>query len=485
MFRSLFRFVVLIGLFLILFQGWAQKPREVVIEGKAEFATNYKIRVITFSDYINWDPIEAASTQIARDGSFKLSFQIPTIQLIRLEINSATTELFVVPGLHYQFKLDMDPTLFTMFNPADENGFIQMVPYQLDTNDLNYKIGKFEVEYGRLLEKYGRDIIWYKSWNHLDSLITELSENFPIRYEPTNYYLSYIYYTVGQLEAFLSSKDPQTIYQKYFDNDYILYNNPAYMNLFNYYFNDYLLMSPRIPKETLNKTINENADYLTLFNEVGKDFSLVNERLRELVLIKNLAQMINNEEINQKNVTQFLNHIATNTRFPEHQPIAINSLNKAIQFNLGASVPEFSFKYADGSLFHPEELEGQWVYYHFFSTQCVNCIREMTLIQELQNRFEGKVTFVGVAVDPDFSKFLQFRKKYPQFDWTLVHFNDSYSFLRQMEITSLPEYLMMAPDGTLYNRYPRSPEKGLTTHLLRLLSTEKKEGNPLDPRHQR
>ena len=39
-----------------------------------------------------------------------------------------------------------------MFNPADENGFIQLIPSQLDTNDLNYKIGKFEVEYARLLE---------------------------------------------------------------------------------------------------------------------------------------------------------------------------------------------------------------------------------------------------------------------------------------------------------------------------------------------
>jgi hypothetical protein len=67
----------------------------------------------------------------------------------------------------------------------------------------------------------------------------------------------------------------------------------------------------------------------------------------------------------------------------------------------------------------------------------------------------------------------------------MVHFNDSYAFLRQMEITSLPEYLMMAPDGTLYNRYPRSPEKGLTTHLLRLLTTEKEEGHPLDPHYQR
>ena len=68
--------------------GTGAKPREVVIEGKAEFATNYKIRVITFSDYINWDPIETTSEQIARDGSFKLSFQMPTIQLIRLKLTA-------------------------------------------------------------------------------------------------------------------------------------------------------------------------------------------------------------------------------------------------------------------------------------------------------------------------------------------------------------------------------------------------------------
>ena len=478
------RLLVIVCLFTNLFL-FAQKPKEVIIEGNALFAANYEIRAVTFSDYINYIPIVSATSKISKSGSFKLAFKTSTIQLVQIEINTSRCEFFVVPGYHYKIDINMDEQKFKMFNPADENGFLQIKSAQVDTNDLNYKINRFFNFYENNLEKYAYQITRYRSILHYDSLQNEIKNQYSVVYEPTNYYLSYIFYTLGQLEAIVKNKDSKTIFQKYFDNDFILYDNPAYMTLFNYYYDNYLYLSPRISKEVLNRAINEKCDYLDLFNGVGKDFSLVNERLRELVIIKNLSQFINNEEFNQENVIKLLQYIINNSRFDEHKKIAESSLKTSIRFQSGSSIPDFNFKSANGSKFDPKEYEGKWVYYQFFSTQCVDCIREMVIINELQKQYKEKIIFVSVSVDADVTKFIQFRKNFSQFDWEFVHFNQSYEWLKYFEFYSLPEYLLIAPDGQLSRRYPPSPDRDLPIFLLQLLEDEEEIINPLDPKNQK
>lgn len=478
-----FRRLLFIASLLSTLFVYGQKPKEVIIEGNALFAANCDIRAISISDYINLLPNTIASTKISKTGYFKLSFKTNTIQIIQLEINTSRSEMFIVPGYQYKIEINMDEQKFKMFNPADENGFLQIRSSQIDTNDLNYKINKFYSFYEKTLEKYANNIIRFRSLLHYDSLLNDIESQYPVVYEPTNYYFSYIYYTIGQLEAIVKNKNYKEIYNKYFDNDFILYDNPAYMTLFNYYYDNYLYLSPRISKEVLDKAINENCNYLDLFNGVGKDYSLVNEKLRELVIIKNLSQFINNDEFNQENVIKLLQHIVKNTHFEEHKKIAESSLKTSIRFNTGSSIPNINFKLANGSKYDPKDYEGKWIYYQFFSTQCVDCIREMVIINELQKQFKDKIVFVSVSVDADVTKFIQFRKKYTQFDWEFVHFNNSYEWIKYFEIYSLPEYLLISPDGTLFSRYPSSPEKDLTIFLLRLFTEEEKTADPLNPHY--
>ena len=72
------RLLVIVCLFTNLFL-FAQKPKEVIIEGNALFAANYEIRAVTFSDYINYIPIVSATSKISKSGSFKLVFKTSTI----------------------------------------------------------------------------------------------------------------------------------------------------------------------------------------------------------------------------------------------------------------------------------------------------------------------------------------------------------------------------------------------------------------------
>jgi hypothetical protein len=106
----------------------------------------------------------------------------------------------------------------------------------------------------------------------------------------------------------------------------------------------------------------------------------------------------------------------------------------------------------------------------------------MLVIEELMKAYKDKITFVSISVDADQTKFSQFRKKYNQFDWEFVYFNQSYDWLNSMEIYSLPEYLLFSPDGKLYSRYPPALDKDFSLFLLRLFSEEEKDVNPLDVR---
>ncbi|HNX21119.1 MAG TPA: thioredoxin-like domain-containing protein [Bacteroidales bacterium] len=476
----------IIGIFFLLLAfsivAWAQKPKEIIIEGEAPFAANYEIRLITYTDYITYTPQKSASAKISPNGHFKLSFKANTICLAEIEINTSSAEFFLVPGYTYNFDISMDEQLFKMFNPADENGYLQIRPKTIDTNDLNLKIQKFNYYFEFLVEEYLNQITIHKNHFAFDSLEMKVKEKFPVEYLPTNYYYSYIFYTLGQLEAITYGKEPQKTFNKYLNNDFILYDNPAYMTLFNYYYDNYLYLSPRISKVVLDAAINEKCDYLMLFNAVGKDFSLVNEKLRELVIIKNLSQFIGNEEFNQDNIFKLLDYIVQNTKFSEHKIIADNLVKEVTKFDSGNNVPKFDFRYANGSKFNSKDFEGKWIYFQFFSTQCADCIREMLVIDELMKIHKDKITFVSVSVDADQTKFTQFRKRYNQFDWEFVNFNQSYEWLKSMEIYSLPEYLLFSPDGKLYSRYPPAIDQDLSLFLLRLFSEEEEETNPLDVR---
>jgi hypothetical protein len=128
----------------------AQKSREVVITGEAQFAIGKEIRLIVFDDLLTYQPKTVASTKIAKDGSFRLTYKTNQIKLVQLAIQTSKAEFLVIPGKHYNFFIDMDLELFQLLSPLSYGGFLQIVPVEIDTTELNYRIRKFEIFFDKL-----------------------------------------------------------------------------------------------------------------------------------------------------------------------------------------------------------------------------------------------------------------------------------------------------------------------------------------------
>lgn len=468
---------ILLLLCMCISYGHAQTP--VTITGTAPFAAGEEIRLFVFHDLLNGIPDLAATDIIDKHGRFALKYNTSDIMLAQLAIRTSKAEFFIVPSNSYNFSISVDSVLYQLINPEKYGGYLQIENTKKDTGDLNVKINRFSQYFNGIADEYSYPMIFGAEYNVFDTVWSLIAEHFEFQYIPTNFYQSYGYYTLGAIDLLQYRKKPLYIYQKYFDNDYILYNNPAYMSLFNQFYEGYLYNSPHISKELLDQTINETPDYPGLFNGVGNDPKLTNARLRELVIIKNLIGFLDNQEFDQGNILKLLDYIRKTSSFDKHI-ILIDSKLKQIEL-AKKNLENVTFLDEKGHKTRLKQYEGKPVYMHVFQTDCINCIREMMVIKELNEKYKSKIQFVSLCADPNKSTFLAFVKQYgKQFDWPILFFDSQYDWLMQQGVETLPDYILYHEDGSVFMRYPPSPEHGLPEFLQVNFPIESsEEGNPM------
>ncbi len=472
-----YKFLCMAALLWIAPAAHAQDP--VTLTGDASFAKNEEIRLLVYDDLLNNIPKVAATGKIDHNGHFKLTYQTNKIRPVQLAIRTTKADFFVAPYNEYHFHITTDTALFGMISPEKYGGFLQITTDRTDTADLNYKINRFTRYFDLVMGYYGFRLTYDRDINAYDTVMRLLDERFPNQYDPDNYYSSYVYYTRGLVDKLCMPKEQSRLYDRYFNHDEVLYDNPAYMILFNNVYSNYLYNSKYISKDLLTRTINEAPDYLALFNEAGRDPMLVNERLRELVIIRNLIDFYDNEEFDRGNIIRLLKYIRASSHFPEHVTYAGNAVE------LLTPSPEvdcnITLKNEKGKKMDFREFEGKDIYLQIFQSDCVDCIREMLILKELNKRYGDKIQFVSLNVDMDKVDYERFCKQYKgMFDWPVLYFNGNYDWLMLQGVETLPDYLIVNSAGQVLLRNAPAPDYGLSDYLLRRYPpSEEPEENPL------
>ena len=214
--RHLRHIILLFGIWLSAC-GYAQTP--VTITGTATFAAGEEIRLLVFHDLLNGIPEVATTDIIDKNGHFSLKYLTHDIELAQLAIRTSKAEFFIVPANSYNFTITMDSVLYQLINPEKYGGFLQIEAAQKDTDDLNFKINRFSNYFNQVTDSYAYPMIYGSQENVFDTVRNIIGEHFDFQYLPTNFYQSYGYYTMGEIDLLQYRKKPIVIYQKYFDND--------------------------------------------------------------------------------------------------------------------------------------------------------------------------------------------------------------------------------------------------------------------------
>ena len=432
--------------------------KPVVIEGTAAFAKEGKIRFYVYNDLLLQQRQLLTEATINKDGFFRAEIPIDETCLLSMAYNTHYGYIYIEPEKKYTVELFADEELLYRIDAEMLGDGIKTRILPLDTSELNYKINRFDRYFNRFLELFGEHLM-NQTPEQYDSLKQLLTNRFPFNFNAIDYYSVYIKYKMAYIDLLYYHKDKAKLYDKYLNTKYIFYNNTAYMEFFDLFFEEYLYAGSRkVTKPMLYQAINEKNDYYKLLDDMGKDPFLVNEVIREMALIKGLGELYGmNAEFNQRNILLLLKQMTTASKFKEHRIMAENRIHDLLDMKSGTTAPDFSLKDIHNATVKLSDFKGKYVYLHFFSTYCESCIREMMVLKTIQETYKDNIQIISIMLDFEPTKLYHFVSDYKEFDWLFLHFNANFAFLDAYRAYNLPLSVLINPEGLIVSYPAKSP----------------------------
>jgi len=435
-----------------------QAFKPVVVEGTAAFAKGGKIRFYLYNDLVLQQRKMLTTADVNKEGFFRAEIPVNETCLLSIAYNTNYGSIYIEPEKKYTIELLADEGMLPFIHAEMIGEGIKTKILPVDTAELNYKINRFDYYYNYFWQYFGSNIMSQPPEKY-DSLKQLLTNRFPYNPDAIDYYSVYVKYRMAYIDLLYYQKDKEKVYDKYLNTKYIFYNSTAYMDFFDHFFDEYLYAGSRkVTKQMLYQDINEKCDYYKLLDNLGKDPVLRNEVIREMALIKGLGELYGmNKEFSQRNILILLKQMTQISKFKEHRIMAENLINYLLSMKSGTTAPEFSLKDAHNSTMNLSDFKGKYVYLHFFSTYCLDCIREMAYLKQVKDLYKDNIQIISVMLDFEQTKLYHFVNEYKQFDWLFLHFSSNYEFLDAYKAYNLPLSVLINPEGLIVEYPAKSP----------------------------
>ncbi len=137
--------------------------------------------------------------------------------------------------------------------------------------------------------------------------------------------------------------------------------------------------------------------------------------------------------------------------------IAKDYQEKQIQYqNIGKPSPAFeNYRNYNGGTTSLSDLKGKYTYIDVWATWCRPCREELPFLKVLEEKYGDRINFVSISVDKDkdYDKWKTFVKEQDLKGYQLFEGQDKMgsSFSKAYQITSIPRFILIDPQGYIYN----------------------------------
>jgi len=443
-----------IFLILIIVTSYSQN---VIVKGKSEEYANQTLRLMKYSDMITFTQEEIASTKVDKDGNFEFNFLLKETTFCFINLDILKGFIVIEPSAEYTISL---PKKTTKTSEEELNPYYkpQEFYFTIDTTDkgeLNYNLRKFDSLYNSaLLQIFKTSYAKYKK-SKVDSLVFTIDSLFlDIDNQYFNNYKEYRYASIRK-SAYL--RDKEIAIKKYFIDKEILYNNPAYMDLFSDIFDkifstssylaDWDIIRLSIAKESFNG-IDKALSTKDLFSD--KDF-------RHLVIIKGLFDLYYSNSADKENILAVLDSMQSFAG-KENKVIINNFWKSATSLLENYKVPVFELPDKDNNLVNLNDFEGSFVYLSFFHPDSYVCKKQVEALEKLYSYNADLLKIVTIFVADSPQKMNDFITE-NKCNWTFLYYNKDIQLLKDYNILVYPTYLLINPEGKLVKNSASSPEE--------------------------
>lgn len=442
-----------ITLFFLLLSG-SVTAQSVTISGIAPAYVGKDIEVYEIEDYFSKNERLITSTTVQEDSSFSLRFSSADIQKVAIKSMNNKGYMYVQPRAKYNISIP-EKDKYDPYRPTGNS--IEIGFLSLDSTDINYKLLGFQ----RWMDRFIGLNFHLRSYDNVlfGERLDQFKKNVQKAYEAdTNQFLkTYVRFSIASLDN-IQHGAARNRYEKhdfYIKHAKVAYNNDAYMEYISSFYQE---MIPRLSKET------NQAVYIgvlksspsEIMKALGREYTLINLRIREMVMVKALADEYHSANFPKTNILTILDSVASHSLFEANAVIAKNVRNRLIQLVPGAKAPDFVLAQQGLQTKTLYGYKDKYLYLHFIDPNNEESIKELTLLEGLHKTYADYVQFVTIyRVEDDLKEASISRVK--QLPWDVYGIARGNSLWKNYQIEAFPHFVLIDATGNIVSSPALAP----------------------------
>ncbi len=425
------------------------------------------VRLLTYNDMLTCEQTTIYETRTDNDGNFVIETNVDDIVMAQIAIDLERVDILLKPNSYYEVEIIIpeqkdnisyferqSPTL-KMIEENDDNLYYQYVMTNMIIDDFVYD------NFNRLYR--GRQI------SLLDSLDVKINKD--LGKINSNFVKNNIQYRKAAIQMMVNNNAKKTI-ENHFNKKDILYSNPAYMNLFQEVFVNYLTSRQFNPSELRDLLYADYDSFLKYLK--GKDVFLSdNPILAELIIAWNLKRMYYEMPDEKGKILNYLNHISNNTINQDNKKLVNDILKQIHRLSFNSDAPQFSLKDNNQNIVKLSDFNDELLLIQFVNHNNTMIDHQFEMLKKFSQQWQDTVKIITIATKECFNDYKQtFENK--GYEWTLLNLEDNILLLEDYQIRTFPDYVILGKDNKIGMSPAPSPDQYLDYHVRRLYNYYKK-----------
>jgi cytochrome oxidase Cu insertion factor (SCO1/SenC/PrrC family) len=440
----------------------------VTIYGQDTSYIGSDIIFFKYSDGISETETEIGRSRVADDGIFSLTFDVDETTFVYSYLGTYKVHLYAEPGNSYEIILPprQEKGLQDFLNPYFSPTIVHLATKHYDEKELNTLIRMFNDAFLPYYNKHILDLHNKGDFSELDKNIEKMDK--PFSSSKNEFFNQYRKYRYGLLRYLAYQQKSKSISDEYFKNQPVLFQNPAYMELFNKVYDKYFQHFARTEsgKQINNDISAHNLD--SLRKTLSSDQVLGSGKLLDMVILKSLHDEFYNDLFSRSSLLAILDTLISTTPDKELKNAAVSIRKETTKLLVGFKPPTFSLYDADSNLVTLENFKGKYVYLNFCSCFSYTCLNEFASLKTLHDKYKDKLQIVTILLDNDKNVIKSFLAR-SNYQWKFLHYGNQATIIKDYDIRAFPTYYLIDPDGNLALSPSPSPSEDFEAHFFKVL----------------
>ncbi len=452
-------------LMLLFLMGNVALSQDVKIKGKVN-EPEALIRLMTYNDMLTCEQTTVFETSSDENGSFSIETKIDDIVMAQIAVNLERVDILLKPDADYEIEIhipeqEKDISYFERQSPT-----LKIIKSNDDELYYQYNMSNVIID-DFVLDNFNR-LYRNRQLSLLDTLDVKI-ENI-LGDMNTDFVKDNILYRKAAI--IMMTGNANKVLSQYFNKQPVLYSQPAYMNLFQEIFTNYLTSRQFDPSE-LRAMLYDTYDNFLKFIK-GKDaFLSDNHDLAELIVAWNLKRMYYEMPDDRNRIYAYLNYIYENAGCSDNKEVIGDIIRQINRLSFNSDAPDFVLKDGNDKDVRLSDFKDKMILLQFVNQRSSMTDYQFEMLKDLSQQWHDTIQIITIATK---ESFVDFRSMFDEknYRWTLLDLGDDILLLENYQIMTYPDYVILGKDNKIGMAPAPAPDQYLDFHVRRIYNYYKK-----------